>query len=227
MAWKQAVERWRDTVRSELSRINSPLPENLVLAVIHVESRGYPGNANAKSGASGLMQVMPGTLKWYNRQTDSKISLDQLRSTQFPVEQIRVGIWVMGQFWRSAHKYLSARLTDIPVDELGKIADLFYVAGPAAAKKRLDKLDIPFFSYAENAYPKWNALPHPRNVWAILPNDTLWDTERISNWLKSSVSRIKTTSGNAILILAAMAAAYWWFLKGTKGAKNGKEKETG
>lgn len=225
MPWKKQVERWRDMVREEQVRSTSPLPENLILSVIHVESRGYPGSTNPKSGASGLMQVMPNTLAWYNQQTGDNIPLDQLRSKTHPREQIRVGLWVMHQFWRGAHRYLTDRLTDIPVDELAKIADLFYVAGPGAAKKRLDKLEIPFFHYAEQRFPKWNALPHPRNVWKILPTDTLWNTEAISKWLKGGVKEVKKTKSTAILLIAAMAIGYWWFMK--KGKSNGKKEAKG
>jgi hypothetical protein len=221
-AWENAVERWRDTVRLELDRQKCPLPEDLILSVIHVESRGYPGHTNPKSGASGLMQVMPKTLSWYNAQTGSSILLDHLRSPDYPTEQIRVGIWVLGQFWRSAHQYLSARLTDVPVDELGKIADLFYVAGPGAAKKRLDKLEIPFFSYAEAAYPKWNALPHPKNVWKVLPANIVWPTAEIAGWLKKKISGIKKTKTNSIILLMVLGAGYWWLMKGKKNVKGKK-----
>lgn len=220
--WKKKVEGWRNIVREEQSRINSPLPENLVLAVIHVESRGYPGTANPKTGASGLMQVMPDTLKWYNRQTGDNIPLSQLRSSSHGREQIRVGLWVMHQFWRSANKYLSSRLTDIPVDELGKIADLFYVAGPVAAKRRLDKLKVPFFVYAEKRFPNWNALPHPRNVWAVLPPETPWDTDGISAWLKSQVKKIRKSKETSIVMIAVLAIGYWWFMKGKSNGKKEK-----
>lgn len=214
MSWKKKVEGWRATVREEQSRVSSPLPEDLILATIHVESRGYPGTTNPKSGASGLMQVMPDTLKWYNKQTGDNIPLDQLRSKAHGKLQIRVGLWVLHQFWRGAHRYLSSRLTDIPIDELGKIADLFYVAGPGAAKRRLDKVEIPFFSHVAERFPSWNALPHPRNVWKALPSGTTWNTEGISKWLGGSVKAIKRTRDTAIVMLMLIAIGYWWFMKG-------------
>lgn len=223
MPWKKQVEGWRDIVREEQSRLKSPLPENLVLATIHVESRGYPGTTNPKSGASGLMQVMPDTLKWYNQQTGENIPLDVLRSKSHGREQIRVGLWVLHQFWRGAHRYLTSRLTDIPVDELGRVADLFYVAGPGAAKKKLDQVAVPFYSYVAAKFPKWNALPHPKNVWAILPDDTLWNTEAISKWLGSSVDKIKQTRNSTLILIAVIAIGYWWFMR--KGGTNDKKKE--
>jgi hypothetical protein len=227
MPWKKKVENWRGIVREEQSRAKSPLPEDLVLATIHVESRGHPGSTNQKSGASGLMQVMPNTLKWYNQQTGDNITLEQLRSKDHGREQIRVGLWVLHQFWRGAHRYLTGRLTDIPVDELGRIADLFYVAGPAAAKKRLDKVEIPFYSYVAAKFPKWNALPHPRNVWAVLPPDTVWNTEAISKWLKGSVKQIKQTRNNVLLLIAVIAIGYWYFMRKGKTDDKGKKEKPG
>lgn len=212
MGFGEKVKRWRTIVEEELSRSKVPLPSDLILAVIHVESRGYPGSTNEKSGASGLMQVMPKTLEWYNRQTGDNISLSKLRG-DYPREQIRVGIWVLAQFWRGAYRYLSSRLTDVPTDELAKIADLFYVAGPGAVKRRLDKLDIPFFRYVESRFPKWNALPHPRNVWKALPSAVPWRVDEIARWLKTSERRMRLVRENAIWLMVAVLVAYWLFLR--------------
>lgn len=197
----------------ELSRAQNPLPVELVLAVIHVESRGTPGATNPKSEASGLMQVMPGTLEWYNKQTGDNIGLSQLRSKEHPRAQIRVGIWVMGQFWRSAYNYLKQRVDEIPTDELGKVADLFYVAGPGGAKKKLDQVDVPFFEYVAERFPQWNALPHPRNVWKTLPADLAWPVDEISKWLGKSVKKIKKARENIILLLMVIVLVYWWFIR--------------
>lgn len=213
MAWKNAVERWRPVVVSELNRAGIPLPPNLILSVIHVESRGHPGSTNSKSGASGLMQVMPKTLGWYNKQTGDNISLAQLRSKEYPVQQIRVGIWVLARFWHGAHSYLQEKLTEIPIDELAKISDLFYVAGPGATKQRLDKLKIPFFKYVEQRFPKWNALLHPRNVFGNLPSNTLWDVPALSKWLGTALRRARRIRDGSLLAIAAVALGYWIFLK--------------
>lgn len=213
MKWSDKVERWRPLALEELKRFGVPLPVDLILAVIHVESRGYPGSTNDKSGASGLMQVMPNTLKWYNKQTGDTIPLSQLRSKAHPAEQIRTGVWVLAQFWRSAYKYLKGRLTEIPTDELAKIADLFYVAGPGATRKRLDKLEVPFFEYVEQRYPEWNALPHPRNVWKKLPDNMVWPVETIDKWLGGHVKRVRKARENVILLLAVSVLVYWWFIR--------------
>lgn len=219
MAFRKSVERWRSIAQSELQRSGSPLPVDLVLATIHVESRGFPGNTNAKSGASGLMQVMPGTLKGYNKATGDNITLDKLRSPSHPTEQIRTGVWVINTYWRSAYRYLNSRLTDVPVVELGKIADLFYVAGPGAARRRLDKVAIPFYRQVAQRFPTWNALPHPRNVWKVLPTNIQWDTDGISKWLQGNVRRAAQVESTSVLILAALVVGYWFFMR-KKGKKN-------
>lgn len=215
-SWGPKVERWREIVLNELSRQKMPLPTDLGLAVIHVESRGYPGSTNEKSGASGLMQVMPKTLQWYNTQTGDTVTLAQMRSKGHPVEQIRVGLWVLGQFWRGAYRYLRDRVSEIPADELARIADLFYVAGPGATKKRLDKLEIPFFSYVEARFPEWNALPHPRNVFKVLPESVNWRPDDISSWLEGSVKAIRKEKRSVSLVLAALIAGYWYLMRRQK-----------
>ena len=223
MTFRTSVERWRSIAQSELQRSGSPLPVDLVLAVIHVESRGFPGNTNAKSGASGLMQVMPGTLAGYNKATGDHITLDQLRSPNHPTEQIRTGVWVINTYWRSAYRYLNSRLTDVPVGELGKVADLFYVAGPAAARRRLDKVAIPFFHQVAQRFPTWNALPHPKNVWKVLPGNIQWDTGAISKWLQGNVRKVAKVERTSILILAALVVGYWFFMR--KRGNNGKKEK--
>lgn len=207
------VERWRPLVRNELDRQSNPLPEDLILALIWTESRGKPGTVNPQSGASGLTQVMPKTLEWYNKQTGDSVSLDALRSKSMPLEQIRVGIWVLSQFWKSAYRYLKQRLTDIPVDELGRIADLFYVAGPGATQRRLDKLVVPFYDYVKSRWPTWNALPHVQNVWSQLPVDMPWNESSISKWLSSSDIISHKTRQGAIVMMVALIAGYWLFFR--------------
>lgn len=218
------VERWRQMVRGELAAAKIPLPDDLILALIWTESRGHPGTTNEKSGASGLTQVMPATLEWYNRQTGSRALLSALRSPDNPREQIRVGIWVLGQFWRSAYRYLRSRLQETPVDEIGRIADLFYVAGPGATRRKLDKLEIPFWDRVAARWPEWNALPHTTNVWSRMPADITWDIDAISSWLKSGDAIVRRARQGAIVAIAAVVVGYWYFFKRQqKGKYDGKK----
>lgn len=215
----QSVLQWGPVVDAELIRSGVPLPRDLVLAVIRVESGGVVGNVNPKSGASGLMQVMPGTLDHYNK-LNPMISLATLRSKlpQHAVEQIRVGLWVLSTYWKSAYKYLSNRMVNVPIDELARIADLFYVAGPGATRKRLDKLSQPLWASILASFPQWNALPHPKNVFVQI-SDLIWPVEKISNWLDKSIPKglinMSPKSGFAIGTLAILIA-WWMFKKGTR-----------
>jgi hypothetical protein len=208
------VERWRSAVSNELNRARMPLPVDLVLSVIHTESRGTPGLVNKKSGASGLMQVMPGTLDWYNKQTGSNIPLSALRSKAGATEQIRTGVWVLGQFWRSAYRYLREKrqLKEIPTVELAKLADLFYVAGPGATRKKADKVHVPFYDAIAARFPGWNALPHPKNVFSKLDGVT-WDLASISKWLEGAVTGSRKVRSGAILTVAAILFVYWFMLR--------------
>jgi hypothetical protein len=211
---RASVSQWLPDVERELSVSGIPLPVNLVLAVIHVESRGKAGLVNPKSGASGLMQVMPGTLEWYNQQHTTDIPLSHLRSPNYGQEQIRVGLWVLAQFWKGAHKYLSTRFENVPLEELWRIADLFYVAGPGATRSKLDKLDIPVFANVESRWPKWNALPHPRNVGKHLQeNPPNWDVDSIQSWLSGNITRDKKAQHGAILTLGVVLIIYWYYLR--------------
>lgn len=223
----QRTLRWAPVVTAELERQNVPLPDQLILQLIHVESRGKAGLVNPKSGASGLMQVMPGTLQDWNQKHGKSYPLSDLRGTsdEQARRQIEVGIGVLSTYWLGAYQYLSKRLDTVPVDELAHIADLFYVAGGGATKKRLNKLDTPTWAAVQERYPNWNALPHPRNVFKT-PIES-WNVPAIEAWLSGPISSpgpVPTPgtpspgqpnnprAGFAIGIIILMAA-YWLMMR--------------
>jgi hypothetical protein len=214
---------WAPIVISELAKQSVPLPLSLILSLIDVESNGFPGLVNKKSGAAGLMQVMPFVVDDFNKAhkganygpTDmrGKTDLDAKK-------QIRVGIWILSQFWKSANRYLSKRFSSVPVDELAKIADLFYVAGPGATRKRLDKLENPVFSNVEATFPKWNALPHPRRVFDRFQNSgEQFDLPAIQQWLSSGTPKIEIEPEEGAAIGIAVIAIAWWFIAAQKGVE--------
>ena len=184
------VRRWEPAVSAELSAQNVPLPSQLILQLMQVESSGQPGLINPKSGASGLMQVMPGTLQDFNKRHGKNYTMADLqgKSDTAARRQIEVGIAVLATYWKGAYRYLTKRLGDIPIDELSRIADLFYVAGPGATKRRLDKLATPTWAAVQARFPKWNALPHPRNVFEV--PITHWDLPSIEGWLEGPIRGI-------------------------------------
>lgn len=210
------VTRWEPAVTAELAAQGVPLPVQLILQLIHVESRGKPGLINSKSGASGLMQVMPGTLQDFNKRHGKTYTMADLQgeSDTAARRQIEVGIAVLSHYWKSAYKYLRSRLEDVPIDELAHIADLFYVAGPGATMKRLDKLNTPTWAAVQSVYPKWNALPHPQNVFE--QPIASWDLTSIGNWLEGPIKKIlkDPRAGFAVGVLLLILA--YWLMKGTK-----------
>ena len=214
----KSVLKWAPLVAEQLTAQGVPLPASLILAVINVESNGKAGIVNPKSGASGLMQVMPGTLTDYNQRHGKNYPLSAMRS---PLEsdakkQIEVGIAVLAHYWKRAYKYLKSRLGEVPIDELGHIADLFYTAGPGATIKKLDKLSDPTWNAVQEAYPGWNALPHPKKIFAM-PHQ--WDLDKLGKWLEGPLKKIGVISdpkvGFALGIMILMAA-YYFMTKGFK-----------
>lgn len=212
------VTRWSPVVISELGKAGIPLPLELVLSLISVESGGVSGKVNIKSGASGLLQVMPITLQDYNKHHKIKISLSVLRDKNdgAGAEQIRVGLWALEVFWRGSYNYLVKRLDTVPIDQIARIADLFYVAGPGATRERLDTLSVPTFEHVAVKYPTWNALPHPLKVWSrTSEQNPIWRLDDISTWLHGGISdslKRNPKVAAAIALLAVGVAA--WYLKG-------------
>lgn len=179
----EAVKKWTETALSELSRGKYPFPVELILSHIQSESGGKVGTVNKKSGASGLMQVMPVVVKDYNRVHKTSYTIDDMR-TENGMLQIRVGIWILGQFWRSAYKYLIGHRDNVPLDELAKIASLFYVAGPGATRKKMDKLASVDFESVASAYPTWVAIAYARKIWRLTTEQhPVWNLGAIDKWV--------------------------------------------
>lgn len=197
-------------IKTELSRFGIPLPVELVQAVIDIESGGVPGIVNQKSGATGLGQVMPVVVKDFNKAHGTNITMADLRgkdSTSIEL-QIRIAVWILGRFWKGAYNYLSKRLDDVPIDELTKIADLFYVAGPGATKKKLNKLTTPTFAGLKSIYPKWNAFPHVERLFKRIDDPSGWDLSSISSWLHSPGLKARFEREPKLAALLAIIALY-------------------
>lgn len=218
---KKSVQKWEPAVVAELQRQGVPLPPELILAVMWVESRGKAGLQNTKSGASGLMQVMPGTLLDFNKRHGKNYTIADLRgdSNAAAMKQIEVGIAVLARYWKSAYKYLSKKLSDVPVDLLAHVADLFYAAGPGATQKRLNKLSTITWDAITSQFSQWAALPHPKNVFeTVLEGEQPpYDLDSIGNWLETKIDKVKSPiedpkMGFALGVVLLMAA--YWLMKG-------------
>lgn len=217
---KPAVEKWRATVDQELDRLVAPLPTSQVLAIIWRESNGRVGVKNPKSGASGLMQVMPIALKDYNQNHAQKYTMDQLRATD-PASaaiQIRVGTWILARFMKAAYKYLKSRIGDVPLDELVKVTDTFYAAGPGASRRRLDKIQNPTWSNIKARFPDWDRIIPAELIWTRANDDGAdWDLSDIDKWLEGQIIiDNKKNIGGALIGVLIIVAAWFYFQKGGK-----------
>lgn len=208
----QNALKWAPLVAAEIQKQGLPFPAELILSVIDVESKGVPGIVNPKSGASGLMQCMPIALKHYNNTHAVKFTMGDLQSRENPVAQIRVGTWILGQFWRNAHSYLSKRLPTIQMDELAKIADLMFAAGGAAVRKKLDQLPVPTIEGLKQKFPSWNALPHIENVFNRVAPQSISDTA-VNTWVASSAkSSVKPSGAGDWVVKALIGIAFGYFV---------------
>jgi hypothetical protein len=184
------------------------------------ESKGRTGVVNPSSGASGLMQVMPIALKDYNQNHKIKYTMADLRSKTSAGAriQVRVGLWILARFWRGAYKYLKKRLGEVALDDLARVADFFYAAGPGNSRKKLDKIERPTYDAVKARYPKWDRIIPAQRVWDwVAQHGGQWDIESIDKWLEGGIliEKKKTMLG-AALGLVLIAVAWWYFQKGTK-----------
>lgn len=207
------VERWRSIAQSEISRLQIPLPPEHVLAIIWRESNGTAGIVNQSSGASGLMQVMPIALKDYNQNHRQKYTMSQLRSSSTPEIQIRVGTWILSRFLKSAYRYLKRRLGNVPLDDLIKVTDTFYAAGPAAAKRRLDRIERPSWDEIKSNFQNWDRVGPAELVWKRSGPDN-WDLRLMDVWLEGGIiDEDQSATSGALIGFLIIIAAWMWFKK--------------
>jgi len=212
-----SVDRWRDIVQAEISRIGVPLPADLPLAVMKRESGGVAGAVNPSSGASGLMQVMPIALQDYNQNHSQQYTMSQLRGKDSLSAkiQIRVGLWILQRFIRGAYNYLKKRLGEVALDDLIRIADTFYAAGPGTAKKRLNKLPNPTWTSVKSTYPKWDRVGPAELVWESAKSAP-WDLQSIDQWLESNIQKHKKTAAAGAIAGLLIILVMWYYLKRKK-----------
>lgn len=83
---------YRDEVEKFSSRYK--MDKFLVLSVMKVESN-FSENARSRSGAVGLMQIMPETANWIARQLDEEPpTINQLHETD---KNIKYGVWYLSE----------------------------------------------------------------------------------------------------------------------------------
>ena len=213
MSIKQISEsalRWRLQVRYELERQKSPLPEELVLALIDVESRGVPGIRNPRSGASGLGQIMPIALEQYNRFNNPQYSM-QIMQNKDPASanaQIRVTVWTLSQYWvimAKSHAILGT------VGDLARFADAAYCAGQGKIFDRLKKLPVATWSNFQTVYGDYAAVKNHTIPVFNRFDDSLLDENKILTWLKTRSKTLLAKSSilsPAVIALALIFIAY-------------------
>lgn len=195
---------------------------------MYFESKGDPGAINETTGASGLIQVMPGTIKWYNEQTKSNVPLSVMRG-KTPGDaaiQIRVGLWVLGRFWRSAYRWIQKKneSADVPLDELVRFGDSFYAAGPGRVQGMAKKIiPITWASWAAR-YPGSNITRHGQGVWEkTKEQNPTWNLTAIDTWVRRPADNegttvIQTERGGMLIGLLILLVG-WYLIGQKKGPK--------
>jgi soluble lytic murein transglycosylase-like protein len=218
------VERWRAAAQAEIARQRLPFPPELILSVIRAESGGDP-KALSNKGAMGLMQVMPGTLKDYNQRTGHNYTDRQFKDSSDL--QIKVGVWVLKNFWRSAYQYLKERTQNIAIDLLSKAASLFYVFGPGRARRYWNRTDPTYEAFASryaNTDPIKNG--YATKIWDYAAGGP-WNSDAVNRWLggdtiddggtdddtDNNQDDSQKNRAGAILAIGLMLFAWFYFKK--------------
>lgn len=180
MGWPAKIERLRKYVEWECKDI----PPDLVLAIIKHESGGNPGilaKVKCKCGmmpttsgdeinvcnAMGLMQVIPGTVDFYNRSAEEKEIATFEDMTGKDDRAIRLQIRTGCKFLAFANAYLHRHFpATVPEKSLANASDdqislalTAYAVGNGATAKKMhalvDRNETPTFKNIKRLFPDW------------------------------------------------------------------------
>jgi hypothetical protein len=222
------LKRWRPVVEQEIRSGGYPWPADLVLSVIKNESGGKLGTVSS-AGAAGLMQVMPKTLEDYNRRTKSNVPFSALRSKDpkaGPI-QIRVGMNVLGRYWRRAAQWLrsvNGAGADIPLEDLARYAQQFYVMGPARVMKRAPKARPLRWRHWVDKFPDSKSTAYVNRIWdRTVSKNPAWNLAAVDKWIGAPSPDLpiippppeaKKVEG---FLIALLIIAIGWYLIQSKG----------
>ncbi|ANB74257.1 transglycosylase SLT domain-containing protein [Paraburkholderia phytofirmans] len=132
---KEKAQKISDAVQSAASKYS--LPPALLLAIISIESR-FKEKAKGANGATGLMQVVPGSHRGLLR---------NVKDLTEPTANIEVGSAILYGYMRSANGDMNAALKNYGGSQAYakkvslRIEDFADVAGPQDVASRPDALD--------------------------------------------------------------------------------------
>jgi soluble lytic murein transglycosylase-like protein len=131
--FSEAVERWRPVSRDATRQVQHAtgvtLEEDVVLALVAVESAGKP-TARSAAGAVGLTQVMPSTFEELRARYSDRLSVGSL-------EEPRVNVLAGALYLADCARALEADLTD--AHQLALVLHA-YNMGPRAAAEWRDSI---------------------------------------------------------------------------------------
>lgn len=231
------IEKWRPLVQSVIDSGSYPFPADFILSIIQYESAGKVGDVNEQSGASGLMQVMPDTLKWFNDDTGNQIPLSALKgaSDQDARAQILTGTWVLGRFWKGAANWLrqvNGPQSNIPLEDIARFGSAYYVAGGGRVREMAPNVRPMTWSVWEKRYPKKNITLYANRIWdkakTLNPD---WNLPAIDRWINTKPPKPvvppvpalppvpgtvptpifpKDATSGMVIGLLILALGYWW-----------------
>jgi len=231
--WGKKIERWRKVASAEANGI----PVDLVLSLIKQESGGQVGRiagADCRPGliptnagnmvtakrALGLMQVVPNTIKAYNKANPSDIAtFEQMigKSNSDARKQVRVGCWVFRKEIHNLNKYdpLEFPAETAPEADTNQMlfAILCYRMGFGATKKRMNEMKAKHYlldyKVFRREYKDWGKTTEGK--WINRPihyTDTVWTNYKTHK----STSPVKSDDGTNTAIMGGLMllAVYLW-----------------
>jgi soluble lytic murein transglycosylase-like protein len=243
VSWPPKIEALRQYVVWECRDI----PPDLVLAIIKHESGGNAGIAakvRCKCGqlpdvngnmvelcnALGLMQVIPGTVDWYNESVPDaeKATVEDMTGTD--ERAIRLQIRTGCKFLAHVNNYLHNRFPEtLPESSLSTASDdqiklvlAGYAVGNGAVEKKMNQAKeegySPTFANLKRLFPKWGQ--NSEGKWINRPLTYAADT--ITNYKANRsgsftgtrpgdiLARLKTGNKGGLLALAVCLTAAGW-----------------
>ena len=212
------VEAMRGAISDVIASQNLPIPVELLMGLVDLESGGDPTQINPNSGAMGTFQLMPIAIADYNRRHKTAHTPATVMAS--PKLQIEIGADIFGQYLRKAWRLLSGK---IPYNtrDIVSTALMCYVSGPRTIEKMLSGIDVPTYQFVQKLEGPTKQATYARVVLSRTEElNPTWDDKALNSWLSSvpagatdpNVPLISENNRKGVIVALALFALGMWVI---------------
>jgi len=212
------VEALRGAISEVIASQHLPIPTELIMGLVDLESGGDPTQINPNSGAMGLTQLMPIAIKDYNQRHKTTHSAASVMAS--PKLQLEIGVDIYAQYLRKAWRLLAGKVP-FNTRDIVSTALMCYVWGPGNVELFFKKIESPTWDFIQQNYHDSKAPKYARVVLSRAAElNPVWNDEALKSWLSATspggytptVPLISDSNRKGVVLALALFALGFWVI---------------